>query len=70
LRNAEERTHGVHDNEWLSPEELADHLKVPVATVYRWRYTGSAPVAHKIGRHVRFRSSDVEAWINQQRDAD
>jgi excisionase family DNA binding protein len=49
--------------EWISPEELAAELGIPVKTIYQWRYTGTAPRAHKIGRHLRFRRRDIEAWL-------
>lgn len=29
--------------DWYSPEELADMLGVPVATVYQWRHKGTGP---------------------------
>ncbi len=48
---------------FLTTEELADYLSVPVATVYAWRKHGTAPRAHVIGKHLRFRQSDVEVWL-------
>ena len=47
----------------LTVEELADWLGVPVATIYGWRYRRSGPPSYKVGRHVRFRHTDVEAWL-------
>jgi excisionase family DNA binding protein len=55
--------------EFLSPVELADYLGVPVATVYGWRHFGTGPVGSKLGRHVRYRRSDVDAWVSSQSDA-
>lgn len=52
----------------LSPQQLADYLGVPVATVYGWRYKREGPVGVRIGRHVRFRRADVLEWIEQQKD--
>ncbi|MGI8310164.1 helix-turn-helix transcriptional regulator [Saccharopolyspora hattusasensis] len=49
-------------NLW-GPEDLASYLKVPVATVYQWRHKGYGPCARKIGRHLRYRPDDVEAWV-------
>jgi excisionase family DNA binding protein len=53
----------------LSIPELADYLGVPVATIYRWRYTHDGPLGYRIGRHVRYRLSDVERWLEGRRDA-
>lgn len=54
-------------NEYLSPEQLAEFIQVPVRTVYRWRAAGDyGPPAAKFGRHVRYRRADVEAWAAQR----
>lgn len=50
----------------LSPQDLADLCQVPLATVYRWNHYGYGPLPLRIGRHVRYRPSDVEAWLQQQ----
>jgi excisionase family DNA binding protein len=51
----------------LTLEEVADMLRLPVATIYRQRYVGDLPGAlgFRVGRHVRFRPSDLDAWIDQ-----
>ena len=51
----------------LTLEEVADMLRVPVATLYRQRYVGDRPGAlgFRVGRHVRFRPSDLDGWIAQ-----
>lgn len=55
-------------HEQMTPEEVAEYLRVPVSTVYAWRYRGIGPRGHKIGRHVRYRRSDVDAWYEDQAD--
>jgi len=52
----------------LSPTELADYLGVPVKTVYNWRTEKKGPRGVRIGRHLRFRTTDVEAWLEQNAD--
>jgi excisionase family DNA binding protein len=55
--------------EYLSPEGLADYLGVSVSTVHHWRSKGAktqGPPSFKIGRHVRYRRTDVEAWLAEQ----
>ncbi|MGH9010023.1 MAG: helix-turn-helix transcriptional regulator [Acidimicrobiia bacterium] len=49
--------------------ELAEYLQVPRETIYRWRKHGGGPSGFRMGRHVRFRRSDVEAWLEARRDA-
>ena len=50
----------------MSPAELAEYLAVPVRTIYAWRTTGSGPRGIRVGRHVRYRRSEVERWLTSQ----
>jgi excisionase family DNA binding protein len=50
----------------LTVEDLADYLEVPVATIYAWRYRRQGPPGFRVGRHLRFRWSDVERWIEDR----
>lgn len=52
----------------LSPAELADYLGIPLQTLYQWRHRGEGPPGYRIGRHVRYRSSDIRAWLDDQTD--
>ena len=55
-----------HLVELLTVEDLAEYLDVPVATVYAWRHRRQGPPGFRVGRHVRFRWSDVECWIDDR----
>lgn len=52
-------------SEILTVKELQSYLKVPRPTLYVLAQSGRIPAA-KIGRHWRFRRSDVDAWIASQ----
>jgi excisionase family DNA binding protein len=58
----------MSDSPWMSPEEVAAHFGIPVGTLYAWRYKGVGPKGAKIGRHVRYRRTDVDAWADAQSD--
>jgi excisionase family DNA binding protein len=47
----------------LSAQQLADYLEVPIATIYAWRHRGEGPPGFRVGRHIRYRRTDVELWI-------
>lgn len=49
----------------LWPDEVAELLGVPVGTLANWRYQGRGPAFAKVGRHVRYRRRDVDAWIDR-----
>ena len=50
----------------MTVEELAAYLRVPVNTIYRWRTQNYGPVGRRMGKHVRFRESDVMRWVDDQ----
>lgn len=54
--------------EWLTLDEIAGELGVPVRTVYAWRTKGLAPRGYRIGKHVRVKRTDLDAWLEQQAD--
>jgi excisionase family DNA binding protein len=47
---------------WLTSEEVAERFRLPVKTLYSWRQTGYGPQGVRIGRHVRYRESEVTRW--------
>jgi excisionase family DNA binding protein len=46
-------------------EELSEFLQVPVKTLYDWRHRGLGPPGLRVGRHVRYRQADVDAWLDR-----
>jgi excisionase family DNA binding protein len=50
----------------LTIRELAAYLSVPVQTLYVWRTNGDGPRGIKVGRHLRYRPEDVEAWLDER----
>ncbi|GHH80439.1 helix-turn-helix transcriptional regulator [Promicromonospora soli] len=44
-------------------EEVADFLRIPVATLYRWRTMGTGPTAFRVGRHLRYNPDTVRSWL-------
>lgn len=47
-----------------STQELADFLNLPIQTIYQWRKRNYGPPGRKMGRHIRYRRSEVERWID------
>ncbi len=52
----------------MSPQEIADYLQMPVATLQTWRAKGTGPRGYRIGKHVRYRLEDVETWLAEHAD--
>lgn len=47
--------------------EVAAYLGVSVRTLDDWAHRGIGPVYSRVGRHRRYRWSDVEKWLDRQR---
>lgn len=52
----------------LAPQELADFLAVPLGTLYQWRSRGGGPRAIRVGKHLRYRMTDVDAFLDANAD--
>jgi excisionase family DNA binding protein len=52
----------------LTPQEVAEYFGVPLATLYQWRSRGVAPRGIRVGRHIRFRESDLDAFVAARLD--
>ena len=53
----------------MSATEVAEFLGISVNTLYQLRYRGdSLPRGYRVGGRIKYRRSDVEAWLEQQAD--
>lgn len=57
-----------HDDRLINVHDLAAYLEVPVKTLYAWRYRREGPPGFRVGRHLRYRWSDVQSWIQLRID--
>ncbi len=56
----------MNDAPPMTVDELAAYLRVSKHTVYEWRRTGVGPLGCRVGKHLRYRHSDVEAWLEER----
>jgi excisionase family DNA binding protein len=61
------KTENLTESLW-SLKDVADYLHVPERTVYAWRATSKGPRGFRVGKYVRYKASDVEAWLERQAD--
>ena len=54
----------------LSLSELAARLGVTVQTIYDLRSQGRGPRGFRVGRELRFRASEIDAWLARMEEAD
>jgi excisionase family DNA binding protein len=55
-------------DEILTTDEVVALLKVPKRTVYRWTSEGSGPPFYRLGKHNRWKRSEVMAWFESHVD--
>jgi hypothetical protein len=51
-------------NQWMTLADIAGDLFIPLGSVYAMRAKGTGPTGYKIGKHVRVRRRDYEAWLS------
>jgi predicted DNA-binding transcriptional regulator AlpA len=54
----------LRDLDWLS-----EYLDRPKKSIYSMRLRGEGPPAYKIGQHLRWRKSEVDQWLAEQRES-
>ena len=50
------------DSEFLTAEEVAEYLRLPLSTVYKLVQDKRLP-GFKVGKHWRFRKDTIQKWI-------
>lgn len=50
------------DSEFLTAEEVAEYLRLPLSTVYKLVQDKRLP-GFKVGKHWRFRKETIQKWI-------
>jgi excisionase family DNA binding protein len=56
-------------DEFLTTQEVAAICRTSSETVRYWRHIGKGPRAFKLGRRVLYERGDVQAWIENERQA-
>lgn len=56
----------MHDDQFLTTEEVMDYLQINLRTVYRLIRAGRIP-AVRIGRQWRFQKADIDTWLERNR---
>ncbi len=55
----------THD--YMTTEEVAEHLRTTPATVRWWHSVGKGPASVRVGRRRLYARTDVKAWIEESR---
>lgn len=50
---------------YLTSADVSSLFEIPERTLAQWRYLGRGPRYLKLGAHVRYRRSDIDAWVDE-----
>jgi len=54
----------MSDDQLMTPEQLVEYLQLKsVQVVYKWNATGTGPAYFRVGRHIRFKKSEVDVRL-------
>ncbi len=56
--------HVCDDERCIDTNELAELINMSPVTLAQWRAAGKGPAFFRFGRHIRYRLSEVRAWID------
>jgi excisionase family DNA binding protein len=51
------------NHEVMTAAEVAEYLRVPLKSLYAWRYTHDGPPSARVGKYLRYRRTDVDEWL-------
>ena len=51
---------------FLDTRQAAQYLDLQPATLEAWRCRGGGPIYLKLGRSVKYRLSDLDAWVHSR----
>lgn len=54
----------------LTPEQLSARYSVPLSSIYAWRTRRTGPRGIRVGKHLRYRLSDVITWEESQLESE
>lgn len=55
------------EERWVGVEDVAAHIGVAKDSIYRWVEERGLP-AHRVGRLFRFKLSEIDEWVRQDKD--
>jgi excisionase family DNA binding protein len=50
----------------VKAEVIATYLDVTIKTLYDWRRARTGPPSYRVGKELRYKRSEVEAWVKAQ----
>ncbi|WP_324190024.1 helix-turn-helix domain-containing protein [Nocardia cyriacigeorgica] len=68
MKTTAELASGVDSQVWLSTQDVARRLNIPVKTLAAWAADGRGPRFARMGRYRRYRLTDLLLWEKERLD--
>ena len=59
----------MDNNNFLTAREAADYLRFALSYLYKLRSTHKVPFYSPTGKHILFKRTELEEWVNNSRVA-
>jgi excisionase family DNA binding protein len=56
----------MKEQQLMTLAEMCELMGISESTAYYWRQIGKGPKGARIGKALRYRRSDVTAWLDEQ----
>ncbi|WP_309499702.1 helix-turn-helix domain-containing protein [Sulfurovum sp.] len=66
-KEAKETLLAVGQKEWLNPREVNSQYGLSVSTLAKWRMYNLNLVFSKIGKYIKYKRSDIEAFLESNK---
>ena len=57
----------TNNKDWLTPREVNKEYQFSVSTIAKWRMDNKNLPFSKMGKYIRYKRSDIEAFIESNR---
>lgn len=54
----------IQIKDWLSPKEIYTHYGMSVSTLAKWRMDRKHLPFTKVGKYIKYKRADIEAFLN------
>ena len=55
------------NKQWLNPKEVSKEFKISISTLAKWRMERKHLPFSKVGKYIKYKRADVEAFLNSHR---
>ena len=55
------------EDRWFDTAQAANYIQYSESRLHQWRAEGAGPTFYRLGSRIRYKQSDLDAWIEKGR---